>query len=425
MYLNLVKPFDTGWNLFARPIKEWCVERFEDTLEQICSTAIDIFEFCDLGIAWMIIVSLLLLKDGILYWLYHLPSQVRRVFMYFGFMIIFLEAWLWNNVNLFAPAWYFVSGVGFLIKCLPPCAPHRLGYSSCNNYKKRLNYHFRYHGKLLKHGHIPTMGPNCIRKWKPSRSSCKQVDQEDDNNDDDVGHLSLISRIVEFFQRIFDTIMFCASTKPCRTASETWSDDTDPVPSDKLRSDTVDTGKTRDDPDSPKTDKVKSDSNDTDTVPTRKNRSDGGSSDKNRSDGNSSDKTRSDGENGYFKVPWWLHSFIYYSNLRRIVRESYHKLTHLSWWCRLRLSLNYPLYASQYLAWPTLLSTSSCTFASDDYYNVIDGCWSDAIVFGTDATPATEWTRFFSPLYLLPLPSNIPSLRHLIGNICPAAGRSG
>jgi len=102
--------------------------------------------------------------------------------------------------------------------------------------------------------------------------------------------------------------------------------------SDKLRSDTVDTGKTKDDPDSPKTDKVKSDNSDTDPVPTRKNRSDGGSSDKNRSDGDSSDKTRSDknrsdgdssdktrsdGGNGYFKVPWCLHSFIHYKNLRR------------------------------------------------------------------------------------------------------------
>jgi len=50
---------------------------------------------------------------------------------------------------------------------------------------------------------------------------------------------------------------------------------------------------------------------------------------------------------------------------------------------------------------------------------------SDAIVFGADATPVNDWTRFFSPLYLLPLPSNIPSLRQLIGNIRPAAGRRG
>jgi len=77
--------------------------------------------------------------------------------------------------------------------------------------------------------------------------------------------------------------------------------------SDKLRSDTVDTGKTKDHPDSPKTDKVKSDNSDTDPVPTRKNRSDGGSSDKNRSDG----------ANGYFKVPWCLHSFIHSKHLRR------------------------------------------------------------------------------------------------------------
>ena len=120
-----------------------------------------------------------------------------------------------------------------------------------------------------------------------------------------------------------------------------------------------------------------------------------------------------------------MHSFAYYSNLRRMTKESYHRLTHLSWWCRLRLSLGYSLSASQYLAWPSLLSAHPCTSASDDYYNIIDGCWSDAIVFGADATPDQDWTRFFSPLYLLPLPNNFPSLRHLIGNLGPSAGRSG
>ena len=321
MYLNLIKPFDTGWQLFAHPIKEWCVELLEDTLEQTSSTAIDIFEFCDLGIAWMMIVSFLILKDGILYWFQHLPSQVGRAVMYFGFMTICLEAWLSNHIDLYAPAWYFVSGIGFLIECLPPCPPHATGYSSCNSYKKRSRYRFRYHGKLLKHGHIPTMGPNCVRKWKPSRSPSEQVDREDDNGGDDEEHLCLISRSVEFLQRIFDTVMFCASTKPCRIADETRSDDTEPAPNDNVSSDTVDTGKARSETDSPKTHNVKSDTDD--TVPT----------DKNRSGGDSSDKTRSDGENGYFKVPWWLHSFIYYGNLRRIICESYHKLTHLSWWC--------------------------------------------------------------------------------------------
>ena len=106
----------------------------------------------------------------------------------------------------------------------------------------------------MKHGRIPRFGKNCVRNWKRSRHP-PPVDKDNDNTEEK----SLTIRSVEFLQRIYNTYVFCANTPPV---------------SEKNRSgDDSDDSKDKDD----------------------------------------GDDNTSDGDNGFYKVPWWMHLFVYYT----------------------------------------------------------------------------------------------------------------
>ena len=135
-----------------------------------------------------------------------------------------------------------------------------------------------------------------------------------------------------------------------------------------------------------------------------------------------------DGLRGYFTVPWWFQNFAYYCSIRQQIRWSCRYLNQFHWWYNFRLRMGISIPAGDFLSNPLLLETDPMSVSHDPYYDVIVGLWSEAIVFGVDATsthPTTQKIRSVPPVSVLPFPCCFPSFEPIFPNISTDKGRSG
>jgi len=163
-YSILTKPFDTGWKVLRTASEGYrchVKEEYNGFVNKTKTRVDNAFWMADVSLSWLLILFIFLLKDSMLFWLWHIPCTAGSCFIRFAAQVIHIEACIWNRVDIFTPAWYFVDWIGSIIQRTPRGGVLPTASQGYDNQRKRGRHRFTYHGKRLKHGRIPIEGPNC------------------------------------------------------------------------------------------------------------------------------------------------------------------------------------------------------------------------------------------------------------------------
>ena len=106
-YLILIEPFDTGWKIIRTSIedyKHYVKDSYNDFVREAKSKANSARWQVDLAFSWIMILTIFLLKDSVLFWLLQMPCAIGSYFIRFTAHVVYMEAFLWRQVDIFAPA---------------------------------------------------------------------------------------------------------------------------------------------------------------------------------------------------------------------------------------------------------------------------------------------------------------------------------